>query len=131
MRWLWGILVAAFVLRLSAVAYGLPLQLFGDEFVHLVNSFTLLEERTLRATSPLAYVPSLFALLLTPFVLAAGLFLIISGAVEGIAGFKEFAILNAPYFLSLGRILSALFGAAFLFFLFLIARKITNQKKRN
>ncbi|KKW35758.1 hypothetical protein A2852_00480 [Candidatus Adlerbacteria bacterium RIFCSPHIGHO2_01_FULL_54_23] len=128
MRFLWIILAMAFALRLASVTFGLPLVLFGDEFVHIVTAFNFLDEGTLRAISPLSYVPSLFAVLLAPFFGIFGFFLMIFGTVDGVAGFKEFAILNAPYFISIGRVLSALFGSAFLFFLFLIVRKITSQK---
>ena len=36
----------AFALRLASVTFGLPLVLFGDEFVHIVTAFNFLDEGT-------------------------------------------------------------------------------------
>ena len=125
MRWiLGGILGVALVLRLAGVTYGLPLDVMGDEFVHLFTAFTMLDEMTLRVLSPLSYVPSLFAILTVPFIAAFGALGIVFGTFEGIAGFKEFAVINATDFLSIGRVLSALFGVAFIYLLYRIVRPL-------
>src|SRR3989344_3455818 len=125
MRWiLGGILGVALVLRLAGVTYGLPLDVMGDEFVHLFTAFTMLDEMTLRVLSPLSYEPSLFAILTVPFIAAFGALGIVFGTFEGIAGFKEFAVINATDFLSIGRVLSALFGVAFIYLLYRIVRPL-------
>ena len=128
MRWLLiGLLGVGFLLRLLGVTYGLPLDLFGDEFVHVVTAFTFLNDVTLRALSPLSYVPSLFAVLMLPFVVLFGGIGMFAGMFDGIAGFKEFAVMNASYFLSIGRTLSAAFGVAFIYLIYLLARPLAGR----
>ena len=121
-----GILVAGFLVRMAALIYGLPLDVFCDEFVHIVTAFSLLEEMTLRAFSPLSYVPSLMGVLIAPATALWGGLLMLTGAVDGIVGFKEYATLNAVWFIPIGRAISALFGVLFLYILFLITRRVTD-----
>lgn len=123
-----GILAVGLVLRLLGVKFGLPLDVMGDEFVHVYTAFTLIDEMTLRAPSPLSYVPSLFAVLTIPFILGFGAFGMAAGLFDGIAGFKEFAILNATEFLMIGRMVSALFGTALVYVLYALARPVAGEK---
>ncbi len=119
-----GILAIAIVLRLVGIRFGLPFDVMGDEFVHIFTGFTLLEEMTLRATSPLSYVPSLFAITMLPFVVGFGALGMVLGAFDGLAAFKEFAVMNATDFLSIGRVISALFGVLFVYLIYKIARPL-------
>lgn len=127
-KWLWFILGGAFLVRFAALTFGLPLNLSGDEFAHVIASFSYLEDMTLRMLNPLVYTPSLLGILITPFVALWGVLLMLTGAVDGIAGFKEYAILNAVYFIPIGRAISALLGTLFVYMIFLITRRITNEK---
>ncbi|MBP9711135.1 MAG: glycosyltransferase family 39 protein [Candidatus Pacebacteria bacterium] len=122
-----GILVAGLLLRLAGVVYGLPLDLLGDEFAHIVASFSFLNEMTLRSLSPLVYVPSLMGVLITPFIVLFGGIGMVTGMFVGVAGFKEFAILHASEFLSVGRVISALFGVGFIYLIYLLARPLAGR----
>lgn len=119
-----GLLCLGLLLRLAGVRFGLPLDLMGDEFVHVYTAFNFFNEMTARAVSPLSYTPSLLAVLLAPLFVILGGMGIIAGAFEGIAGFKEYAILHATDFLSISRVLSALFGVVFLYTLYMLVRRL-------
>lgn len=123
------ILTVAFLLRMGAVDYGLPhFTAFGDELVHIAAGFNLLAQKTLRANFDFYYLPPLFSYLLAPiFVLIGGIGIVI-GKFQGLAGYQNFVVLNKEYFLTVSRIISALFGTAAIYFLFLLAKRIFNQK---
>jgi len=127
MRILIGILAVGLLLRLAGVVYALPLDVLGDEFAHIVASFSFLNEMTLRSLSPLVYVPSLMGVLLTPFIVLFGGVGMLTGMFEGVSGFKEFAILHASDFLSIGRVISALFGVGFIYLIYLLARPLAGR----
>src|SRR3989344_4555054 len=115
------------LIRFGALRYGLPLDVFGDEFVHIATAFSFLNDMTLRATEAFSYVPSLMAVLLAPFFGIFGGIGILAGVFAGIDGFKEFAILNSTEFISGARFASALFGAGFLWVLFIFTRRILGE----
>lgn len=122
-----GILATGLVLRLLGVRFGLPLDVMGDEFVHIYTAFTLMDDMTLRALSPQSYVPSLFGVLLIPFTLLFAAVGIVVGLFEGVAGFKEFVILNATDFISLGRVISAFFGVACIYLMYRIVVRLMGK----
>lgn len=126
---LYGILALAFLLRITALFFGLPLDVFGDEIAHTIVAFKAMSAKSLFI--PLAneaFLPPLMAYMLMPVFLLAGGLGIIFGVFPDIAGFKDFVILNKELFLPFGRIISALFGVATIYFLYLLAEKIFNKK---
>jgi hypothetical protein len=126
--WTLGVvLLVGLMLRLAGLTYGLPLNVLGDEFVHVYTAFTFIDDMTLRALTPLSYVPSLFAILTIPFIAVFGLLGMVFGVFEGVVGFKEYAILNATNFVLIGRALSILFGVALVYLVYKLARPLSNE----
>lgn len=122
-----AILGVGLIVRLLGIRYGLPLDVMGDEFVHIYTAFTLLDEMTLRALSPMSYVPSLFAVMLIPITLGVGAIGLVLGVFDGLAGFKEFAIMHSTDFITAGRVLSALFGTATIYLTYKIVKACTSE----
>lgn len=126
--WMLGaVLVGGLALRLAGLIYALPLNVLGDEFVHVYTAFTFIDDMTLRALTPLSYVPSLFAIITIPFIAAFGVLGMAVGMFEGVAGFKEYAILNASNFVLIGRALSILFGVALIYLIYRLARPLSGE----
>lgn len=124
------ILLAAFLLRIGALNYGLPgFAAFGDEIVHIAAGFNLLAQKTLRANFDFYYVPPLMAYLLAPIFALMGVFGVLIGKFQGLADYQSFVILNKEYFLIVSRIISAVLGTAAVGFIFLLAKKFFNSDK--
>lgn len=126
---LYAILFFAFLLRIAALFFGFPLDVFGDEIAHTIVAFKAISAKSLFI--PLAneaFLPPLMAYMLIPIFLLIGGLGMASGVFSGIADFKEFVILNKELFLVPGRIISALFGVATIYFLYLLVKKIFNEK---
>ncbi len=123
-----ALMALGFLLRLGAVTYGLPFDVFGDEFVHVATALSFLNGMTLVASQSFSYVPSFMALMLAPFFVLYGGIGIILHTFANVAAFKEFAILNTEWFMIGGRILSALFGTAFLGLIFLFAKQFMSSR---
>lgn len=115
-----AIIVVALIIRLLAVTYGLPLQLFNDEYIQVASSLKMLDAKTLFL--PFSYLPSLGAYLLMPFILAQGLAGMLLGYYEGIEGFRIYALLNSEQFLIYTRIIAALAGALSVWALYALGR---------
>ena len=120
-------LVVGCIVRFAGLTYALPLDVMGDEFGHVATAFSFLNEKTLVASHEFSYVPSLLAVILTPFFALYGLGGVVFGSFSGIDAFTEFAILQSSWFIVGPRILSGIFGVAFLWFLFLFTRRLTNR----
>jgi len=123
-----GMLLIALALRLGGITYGIPQDIFSDEFVHVATSFKMLADKTLRITFDLAYVPPLFAYILTPIFISVGAVGLLLGKFSGIADFQQYVIFNSENFLMYGRIVSALISTLFLYVLFIFTRRIFNSQ---
>lgn len=122
-RFLTAILILAFLVRLGAVNFGLPQSLFGDELVSVAGAFRLLDDYSVWGNKFL-YIPPLFSYILAPIFGVLGALGVILGKFSGIAGFREFVILNKEYFLIVSRIVSALFGTWTIYLLYLLSKKV-------
>ena len=118
------ILIVAFLIRLIPVDYGLPLRLFGDEYIHLANALKMMDQKTLFLS--FSYLPPLVSYLLMPFISLYGLIGMIFGGFSGLEGFKEFVLLNSEQFLIFTRLISIVFGALTVWLLFKLGRKLFN-----
>lgn len=118
------IITAAFLIRLSALNFGLPNVLsFGDEIVHIAAAFNMLQEKILRANFGFYYTPPLMSYLLAPFFGLIGFFGIFFGKFQNLAAYKEFVILYKEYFLIVSRLVSAIFGTASVYFIYLFSKE--------
>ena len=117
-------LVTGIALRFAGLLYGLPLDVAGDEFLHVATALAFMNDMSLVAWHSFSYAPTLIAVLLAPFYATFGLAGVVLGWFDGISSFKEFAILNSTWFLVGPRIISALAGAAFLGVLYLFTKRI-------
>lgn len=123
------ILAAAVFLRLAAVDFGLPYhESFGDEIVHIIAGFRMLADKSFRADYDFYYLPPLLAYLSAPIFALIGLFGILIGKFQNIADYQHFVLLYREVFLSVPRVISAIFGAASIYFLFLLAKKLFDKK---
>src|SRR3989338_1482369 len=122
-----AIIAIAFLLRLGAVMYGLPQSFGADELVSVLGAFTILERGHLFGTD-LVYLPPLFSYILTPFFGAFGVFGMIFGMFSGIAGFREYVIFHYENFLWVVRVISALFGAGTVAFVYLIGQRVISER---
>jgi hypothetical protein len=126
---LYAILIGAFLLRLSALFFGLPYtDVFGDEIVHTVQAFKMMDARSLIIPFGDSFLPPLFSFMLMPIFGLIGIFGKLFGIFGGLADYKEFVLLYKELFLIPGRIISALFGTAAVYFSYLLAEKIFNRK---
>ncbi len=129
MKIIYVILAAAFLLRMASLAFGLPIEVFGDELSNVIIAF-----KVLAAKSPVippeaeAFLPPLFSYILAPIFGLLGVLGIAFDVFANLSDFKEFVILNRELFLMPARIVSALFGTATIYFLYLLAEKIFNKK---
>lgn len=115
----------AFVARLGALFFAVPYEnVFGDEIAHVMAAFSFFEQKTIVANFPFYYLPPLMAYLTAPLLALWGIVGIIIGKFNGIAGFREFVILNLNYFLAAPRLVSAMFGALTVPLVFVLARRI-------
>lgn len=123
------ILAFAFLLRLGAVNFGLPYhESFSEELVITATAFKMLAEKSLRADFSFNYLPPLMAYLLTPVFALIGLLGILMGKFQSLVDYQNFVLLYRENFLSAGRVISALFGTASIYFVFLLAKKFFNKK---
>lgn len=122
-----AVLVVAFLIRLSAITYGLPFAVFGDEIIQVSSAFNLLEQHTLRPNFPLYYLPPLFSYLLAPCYALYGVLGMLTGKFHGIADFRGYVLLHYENFLVMIRLFGALFGTASLAVFFLVARKFFDK----
>ena len=123
-----SILAFAFLFRLIGVNHGLPQDFFGDELPHINAAFNLLEQKTLRANFDFLYWAPLFSYILAPIFGLYGALGILLGKFQSILEYKDFVLLNWGQFLLFSRIIAALFGAATIYFLFLLTKKLFNSK---
>lgn len=118
-----------FILRLAAIQFGIPYDnVFGDEIAHIITVFHFLENKTIVANFPSAYLPPLMAYFTTPLVVVGGLWGMVSGAFSGIEGFREFAILHREYFLIAPRIVSATLSSFAIPLMYLLGRRLFNER---
>ncbi len=117
------VLIGAF-LRFAALRYGIPLDLFGDEFLHVATAFNFFDEMTIRATESISYAPSLLAIALAPFFALFGGIGMLLGMFEGVIGFKAFVLMESGEFLTAVRLLSALTGIAFLGLIYFYSNRV-------
>lgn len=129
MKVIYIILGAAFLLRLASVGFGYPVEVFGDELSNVIVAFKILA-----AKSPVipyeakAFLPPLLSYFLAPLFAVIGVFGIIFGVFKDITDFTNFVILNREWFLAPARVVSAIFGTATVYFIYLLADKIFNKK---
>lgn len=126
---LYVILVLAFVFRLASLTFGLPhSDVFGDEIVHTVLAFKMLNAKTILIPYGESYLPPLFSYILMPIFVLIGFFGKLFGYFSNLADYKEFVLLHREWMMIPGRIISALFGTASIYFLYLLVEKIFNRK---
>lgn len=129
MKTLYAILGLSFLLRLASLRFGYPIEVFGDELSNIIIAF-----KVLAAKSPLipyeagAFLPPLLSYILAPIFAGIGIFGVIAGVFKDVADFTNFVILNREWFLMPARFVSAIFGTATVYFLYLLADKIFNRK---
>ena len=121
-----SIVVAGLLLRLFSLNYALPIRFYGDEYVHLANALKMLEAKT--AFLDFSYLPNLFAYLLIPLITLYGFLGAIFGYFEGLAGFREYVILNSENLLILSRLISVFFGGLTVYFIFKITKEFFNER---
>lgn len=123
------ILISAFLIRLTSLFFGLPyINAFGDEIVHTIVAFKILASQNPIVPFGESYLPPLLSYLLVPiFALVGGLGILL-GYFHGLADFKDFVILYREWFLVWGRLLAAIFGTATVYVLYLLAKKIFDEK---
>ncbi len=119
-----GILLAALLIRLLPINYGLPLRLFGDEYIQLANALKMMDQKTLWLA--FSYLPPLTSYLLMPFIVIYGLVGMVFGQFAGLTGYKEFVLLNSEQLLIFTRIISILFGTLTVWFLYKFGKKLFN-----
>lgn len=122
------LIIPAFLIRLAAVNYGLPQSFFGDELVQVAAGFTMLAEKTVRPNFSFYYLPPLFSYILTPIYALIGVAGAIFGVFDSLGDYKNFVLLNKEYFLMVGRIVSALFGAGAVYFTYAFAKRAFDEK---
>ncbi len=129
MKIIYVILGFAFLLRLASLRFGYPIEVFGDELSNVIIAF-----KVLAAKSPFipyeagAFLPPLLSYILAPIFAFIGVSGVISGVFKDITDFTSFVILNREWFLMPARVVSAIFGTATIYFLYLLADKIFNRK---
>lgn len=129
MKIIYVILGFAFLLRLASLRFGYPIEVFGDELSNVIIAF-----KVLAAKNPLipyeagAFLPPLLSYILAPIFAVIGVFGIIFSVFKDIADFTSFVILSREWFLMPARVVSAMFGTATVYFLYLLADKIFNRK---
>ncbi|KKU52329.1 MAG: Glycosyl transferase family 39 [Parcubacteria group bacterium GW2011_GWA2_47_10] len=121
-----ALLFIAFILRLGAVSFGIPQSFYGDELVSVVGGFKILQSGSLWGNSFL-YIPPLFSYILAPFFGVAGVAGILLGWFSGVHEFQQYVLLHREEFLVIARILSALFGTATVYILYLLGRNVFSK----
>lgn len=129
MKLLYAILVVAFVFRLASLTFGLPYaDVYGDEIAHVVMAFKAMNAKTLFINYGDSFLPPLFSYLLIPVYGGIGLLGKLFHIFSSFGDYKEFVILQKEWFLMPARIISAIFGTATIYFLYLLAERIFNKK---
>ena len=121
-------LVVGCVMRFAGLTYALPLDVMGDEFVHVATAFSFLNDKTLIASETFSYAPSLMAIILTPFFALYGFAGVAVGWFANLDAFKEFALLHSSWFIVGARALSGLSGIAFLGILWLFVCRLAGRE---
>jgi glycosyltransferase involved in cell wall biosynthesis len=119
-----GAIIIALLLRIQGIIYGLPLDVVGDEFVHVITAFSFFTNGTLRATEVASYVPSLMAIIVAPFFALFGVLGVLTHHFANLGAFKEFVVVNSEEFMIGPRVVSALFGTAFVFVFYRFVRHL-------
>lgn len=127
------ILIAAAILRLVGVGYGLPLWLVGDEPSFVFGALKMMELRTMVPAlhhdafiATFYYTPYLSYLYLIPFAGLAGVkFLFFSGSVPQ---FIQFLQTDLSHFFLASRLLSVLIGAATVYVMYRAANNIFKRE---
>jgi len=126
---LYVILVVAFLIRLASFGFGYPIEVYGDELSNVITAFKVLANKTpLIPYEAGAFLPPLLSYMLAPMFAAIGVLGIVFDIFKDMGDFTSFVILNREWFLTPARIVSAMFGTATVYFIYLFADKIFNRK---
>lgn len=123
------ILAVAFLLRLASFGFGFPIEVYGDELSNTIIAFKVLASKSIFIPYEAgAFLPPLLSYILMPVFAAIGGLGIFFDIFKNLADFMGFVILNREWFLTPARIVSAIFGTATVYFLYLFAEKMFNRK---
>lgn len=123
------ILVIAFLLRLASFGFGFPIEVYGDELSNTIIAFKVLASKSIFIPYDSgAFLPPLLSYILIPVFAAIGGLGIFFDIFKNLPDFMGFVILNREWFLTPARIVSAVFGTATVYFLYLFAEKMFNRK---
>src|SRR3989338_2664167 len=124
------ILAASFVVRVIGINYNLPFStVVGDEIVITAGSLKMLGEQAL--TPPFQrsnYFPLSYYLYI-PFLLLYILYLKFFSPFGALEAIKELGILRMGNFLIAGRFISVLLGVASVLLIYLISRRLFQNKR--
>jgi len=130
---LFVILLAAFLIRIAGVTYGLPLRLVGDESPYVVAALKMIEEKTLWPRTHYAefqkilYFPPFIAYVyVAPFlaVLAAKLIFFRGG----LSDFSRFIISDPSSLFITARVINVLFGVLTVWLIYKIAKNVFRKE---
>lgn len=120
---LFGILAAAFLLRVGGLFHAFPLIAFGDESATLLASLKMLGTFSLRAADAAGYYyPALLSYVYLPFLsvfIAVGAWL---GSFANIQQIKEAVFFDLGSFVIVARLISVFFGVATVYLVYKISR---------
>ncbi len=126
-KMLWLILAVALATRVWGAWFGYPEIIHPDEH-HISGRVLLMLQAPEYDLNPRFFeYPSLYFYLLGLLYLAAGLVLSAAGVIGGLHELHDFAQQNIFYFHLLGRLMTAAFGVATVYLVFLTARKLWGQ----
>lgn len=123
------ILTVAFLLRLASFGFGFPIEVYGDELSNTIIAFKVLASKSIFIPYDSgAFLPPLLSYILVPIFAAIGGLGIFFDIFKNLPDFMGFVILSREWFLTPARIVSAIFGTATVYFLYLFAEKMFNRK---
>lgn len=129
MIFIYVISAVAFLIRLASFGFGYPIEVYGDELSNVITAFKVLANK-----SPFipyeagAFLPPLLSYMLAPIFAGIGAFGIVFDFFKNMGDFTSFVILHREWFLTPARVVSAMFGTATVYFVYLLAEKMFNKK---
>ena len=123
------ILAVAFLFRLASFGFGFPIEVYGDELSNTIIAFKVMASKNIFIPYDAgAFLPPLLSYILVPVFAAIGGLGIFFDIFKNLPDFMGFVILNREWFLTPARIVSAMFGTATVYFLYLFAEKMFDRK---
>ncbi|HEY4511359.1 MAG TPA: phospholipid carrier-dependent glycosyltransferase [Candidatus Paceibacterota bacterium] len=124
------ILIAAFLLHVPGLFYGIPMKNnVGDEVTIMSTIFKMFDDHTLRPDYASFYHLPMTVYLQIPFYLILVLFLLGSGIFPDIESLKNFVMLDYGILLPFARLIAALFATLAGFLIYRVMKKIGGSEK--